>query len=195
MKRDIDLARQLLLNLESHGPECSANLLCPGTTLDADERVRYHLRLLVDAGLAQEIERGSGNACLRLTNSGHEFLELARHEGRWRDAKWVVQEQSAGSSLTVLRAVLTSWALQAANRRERIRRYRRVYRPHYYRPEPGYRVDSYRYEREPYYGEEELQRLRARPEYREGWEAESDGYAYEAEPEAPLGITLPVEPL
>src|SRR5262245_15160241 len=80
MKRDIDLARQLLLDIEGRGADCSVSVLRTDVNHDAEERVRYHLRLLVDAGLLKEIDRtASGVPCLRLTDAGHELIELARN--------------------------------------------------------------------------------------------------------------------
>jgi hypothetical protein len=201
MKRDVDLCRQLLLDIEGHGADCSLSALRSGLAQDAEERIRYHLRLLIDAGFVKEIDRTSaGVPCVRLTNSGQEFLELSRGDARWREAKWIVQEQTGGLSLTVVRALLTKWAVEGATRGERYRRARRHYRPYYVRTEPGYRVDSYRIERDVVSDdEEELRFWRQRPDYRERFEL-SDRYTdretyvpYEVDGyETPIGVTLPV---
>src|SRR5690554_106179 len=99
MKRDVDLIRQLLFDIERHGAECSFDTLRNGAAPEADERARYHLRLLIDAGLAKETERSAtGHPCVRLTNAGHEFLDICRDDANWREAKWIVQEQSGGIS-------------------------------------------------------------------------------------------------
>ena len=108
MKRDVDLIRQLMFELEHQGPECSFDDLRNGAHHDHEsvERTRYHLRLLIDAGLAKEFDRATaGQPCVRLTSAGHEFLDLCRGDERWRQAKWLVHEQTGGLSLTVLRAV------------------------------------------------------------------------------------------
>jgi hypothetical protein len=205
MKRDVDLIRQLLFDIERQGAECSLDALRNGAVQEIDERLRYHVRLLVDAGLAKEIDRTSaGQPCVRLTNAGHEFLDLCRDDARWREAKWIVQEQSGGCSLTVLRAVLTKWAVENISRTERRRRWRRAPRPYYdgvyYREEPvyqepayrqpGYRVESYRYEREPIFDDDPVRLVRPQPEYREV-PAPADRVA-ERFAEEPLGISLPV---
>ena len=134
--------------------------------------------------------------CVRLTNAGYEFLDLCRSGARWREAKWVVQEQTGGVSLSVLRAVLTKWAVEGIARSERHRRWRRSYRRHFYRGEPAYRVDSYRYEREPLVEEEPVDFVRPRPEYRERF---GTGRALGGRPpfegdlaEGSFGVTLPV---
>lgn len=181
MKRDLDLARQLLADIESHGPDCAVNTLRPGLAGEAEEQVRYHVRLLIDAGLAKETDRSAGGVpCVRLTNTGHEFLELANSEARWREAKWVVRERTGGLSLTVLKAVLTKWAAETATRG--YRPYRTAYRPTAYRPYPqnAYPQNAEpRYTERPYYEprsvrerdwlatEDEPRLVRPRPDYLE----------------------------
>jgi len=213
MKRDVDLIRQMLFDLERHGAESTLDMLRDGSTREIDERTRYHLRLCIDAGLAKEIDRtASGSPCVRLTNAGHEFIEICRGDDRWQAAKWVVHQQTGGLSLAVLRAVLTKWAVQGIARSERQRRWRRTYRPYYaeeFYPGDGaeyteparpgatpYRVDSYRY-REPYFEDESMRLVRPRRNYREPltpidqWEHEprhvDDTLADET-----LGVSLPI---
>jgi hypothetical protein len=196
MKRDVDLLRQLLLDIERQGTECSIDILRNGAPSDTDERTRYHVRLLVDAGLAKETDRtSSGIPCVRLTNAGYELLDLCRSGPRWREAKWVVQEHTGGLSLSILRAVLTKWAVEGIARSERHRRWRRNYQRHFYRGEPVYRVDSYRYEREPLLEEEPVELVRPRPEYRERFEPVErwdDSVPFDRNFEGPYGVTLPV---
>lgn len=150
MKRDLDLARQLLLDIENRGADCSVSVLRSGPEHDVEERIRYHLRLLIDAQLLKEIDRTSaGIPCVRLTHDGHELLELVRSETRWRDAKLACQERLGGLSLTVIRTILLRWALGAAGRVPRRRRIYatrgRRYEPEYYREQPVYRVEPYRH--------------------------------------------------
>ncbi len=123
MKRDLDLARQLLLDIENRGTDCSVSVLRSGSNHQSEEQVRYHLRLLIDAGLLKEIDRTSaGIPCVRLTHDGHELLELARSELRWRDAKHACQERVGGLSLTVIRGILLRWAVAATTRAPRYQR-------------------------------------------------------------------------
>jgi hypothetical protein len=206
MKRDVDYLRHLLFDIERHGADCSVDVLRNGSPADSDQRTQYHVRLLVDAGLVKEVDRTSaGIPCVRLTNAGHEFIELSRSDLRWREAKWFVQEQTGGLSIAVLRAVLTKWAVEAIMRTERVRRWRRAYRPYYYRDhyrgEPAYRVDSYRYEREPLMDEEWVRLARARATYRDRVEHGDDWPYGPYAPEGPLeesitedslGVSLPV---
>jgi hypothetical protein len=206
MKRDVDLIRQLLFDIEQHGCECTLESLRGSATHEGDERKRYHLRLCIDAGLAKEIDRSAtGSPCVRLTSAGHEFLDICRGGDRWQAAKAIVHQQTGGFSLTVLRAVLTKWAVQGIGRSERQRRLRRAYRPHfveevYAEPSLGdarYRVDSYRYEREPFLEEEPMRLVRPRRAYREPL-SPLDHLNQELDQsedllaDEPLGVSLPI---
>jgi hypothetical protein len=207
MKRDVDLIRQLLLDIERQGPECPPDVLRNGAAPEVEERIRHHVRLLVDAGLAKETNRTSaGQPCVRLTNAGHEFLDLCRDDDRWREAKWIVLEHTGGLSLSVLRAVLTKWAVEGISRSERRRRWRRAPRPYYDRVyyrgepiyrEPVYRVESYRYEREPMFDDEPVRIARPRRAYREPidpaerWDRDA-ARVEEALTDDALGVSLPV---
>jgi hypothetical protein len=112
MKRDLELARRLLAEIEARGTDCSVSVLRSGPEHDTEERVRYHLRLLIDAGLLKEVDRtSSGIPCIRLTNDGHELLELSRSETRWRDAIRLCQRRTGGTSLAAVRSILARWAV------------------------------------------------------------------------------------
>jgi hypothetical protein len=96
--------------------------------------------------------------------------------------------------------VLTKWAVEGISRNERYRRWRRVYRPPYYNGEPLYRVESYRYEREPMFDDEPDRFVRPRAVYRERAEPErwperwlDESYPCESDlAESSLGVSLPV---
>lgn len=146
MKRDLNLARQLLLDIEARGADCSVSVLRPGANHDHEEQIRYHLRLLIDANLLKEVDRTSaGIPCVRLTHEGHELLELARSENRWREAELVCQERIGGLSLTVIRGILLRWATQSVRGPVLRRHYtpRRLrYEPELY-VDPAYRIEPY----------------------------------------------------
>jgi hypothetical protein len=144
MKRDLDLARQLLLDVEARDADCSVSALrnpsgrtainghVPANghisdnhanSFDIDERIRYHLRLLIDGGFLKEVDRTtSGVPCVRLTYDGCELLELARTEALWREAKWLCQERTGGESLTVIRTFLLRLATGGRDLMPRVRR-------------------------------------------------------------------------
>ncbi len=192
MKRDVDLARQLLLDIEARGADCSVSVLRTTQDHDVEERIRYHLRLLVDAGYLKEIDRtSSGVPCLRLTDAAHELIELCRSEARWREAKWACQERTGGLALTVVRGILLEWALAPAPRFRR-----RRYRPAFdsllvdgpYAPRPTAELEPYAedWDAAP---EEDVRYVRVRPKYRNGWRpraAEFDGNREELGLEASL---------
>ncbi|MCO6046926.1 DUF2513 domain-containing protein [Aeoliella sp. ICT_H6.2] len=200
MKRDIDLCRQLLFDLEAHGTECAINVLRSGLANEADDRLRYHLRLLVDAGLVKDIERATnGSTCVRLTNAGIELLELCRSDARWRDAKTVVLERTGGLSLTVIRTVLTKWAVESATLGY-TRVPRRAYRPYYRRDEAMRRLNGNQYDRNIVEVEDDLRLVRTAPDYREraDWRErlyDTDYYYNGTETDAMepnVGVQLPI---
>ncbi len=220
MKRDLNLFRQLLFDIESQGPDCAPSVLRGG---EIDERVRYHIRLLIDGGYLCEVDRTlNGATCVRLTNTGHELIELAQDEVRWENAKAVAFEQTGGESLTVIKTILTKWAAEAAARtvyrdtHYNSLRYPTAYRPYYHRVEPRYRprVAESRYTAPRYYDTrvvrselprttaEDLRLIRTRPDYLErfDWRSRADRerygsslYAYETVTTDPYYVGPEVE--
>ncbi|WP_428304910.1 DUF2513 domain-containing protein [Lacipirellula sp.] len=177
MKRDLDLARQLLLEIENRGADCSVSVLRSGPNHEAEERIRYHLRLLIDAGLLKEVDRTAGGVpCVRLTDAGHETIELTRSESRWRDAKFACQERTGGLSLGVVRNILTHWSLEAPRYRTRRR---------YAVESPALVEGRYRGRRSPYRFEpfvenevnaildDDVRYVRVRPSHANGWRYEA----------------------
>ena len=94
MKRDVDLIRQIMFEIERGGAECSVNALRNGAGHEADERTRYHLRLRIDPGLAKEIDHTSAaTPCVRLTAPATSFSSCA--------AAMSVGERRSGSSTNI----------------------------------------------------------------------------------------------
>src|SRR5262245_40060328 len=98
MKRDLDLIRSMLLEIESRD-EVSMPIDDP---LD-DRRIAYHLLQMQEGGLITGIEatKVTGGELLvhvttqpRLTWAGHEFVDAARSETLWNEAK-----EKSGSAL------------------------------------------------------------------------------------------------
>lgn len=148
MKRDLDLARHLLLDIENRGTDCSVSVLRSGSNHQSEEQIRHHLRLLIDAGLLKEIDRTSaGIPCVRLTHDGHELLELARSDTRWREAKHACQERLGGLSLSVIQGILLRWAVADTARLPRYQRAPLARRPRYEtelpRERTAYRVEPF----------------------------------------------------
>lgn len=165
MRRDLDLARRLLQEIEAAGAQCPISALRADLGDTPDDRIRYHLRLLIDAQLIKELDRSvSGSPCVRMTNSGHELLDLSRGDGDWREACRCVEETTGGQSLTAVKAVLVKWAVEAATAYAGSvppRRRRPVYRVE----RPRRYLDSY-LDREPPVEEPRIDYIRPRGVYR-----------------------------
>lgn len=108
MKRDDDLAREILLEIEAHDDPLYVCALHSGS--DQAERIRYyHLRLLVDAGFLEE--SGKQGGVFRITNAGHDFLALTRQSEAWEATK-AGARMLGGASLQMLLRVAEGYALR-----------------------------------------------------------------------------------
>lgn len=110
MKRDMNLLRELLLKIEEKEPEeflTDAGLDLPGRPAAA---VQYHVGLLQDAGLIKTAGRADdmGRVVIeRLTAAGHDFLDAARDQGRWKKAL-AAAATAKGVTIEVMKQLLTS---------------------------------------------------------------------------------------
>lgn len=84
MKRDDDLVRKLLLDMEA-SPNPDFLFAVTISMSPEDRKTLYHLRLLVDAGFL--VESGRNGGVFRITNSGHDFLAAIRDEASWGKVK------------------------------------------------------------------------------------------------------------
>lgn len=112
MKRDMDLARKILLELEDKPFDLGwVELEIPNSS---DDVLSYHVMLLAQAGLleAQDVSNMTARNWKPkwLTWQGHEFLEAARDETRWNQAKALMKEKTGGAVFEVLRDTLISLA-------------------------------------------------------------------------------------
>ena len=86
MKRDMDLCRSILAKAEE-SEDMAVRLTqkddFPNYKID---KFSEHCRLLADAGLVEPNQSFGGVANIRLTWAGHEFVELSRNDGRWKQA-------------------------------------------------------------------------------------------------------------
>jgi DNA-binding transcriptional ArsR family regulator len=115
MKREMDLVRELLLAMEKEEPW---DLRIDGYS---EEQVYYHLYLMRQAGLidaAVIMDRSSIAEAvpIRMTWDGHEFLDNARSPDTWSKVRGVMKSLG-GFGFDVLRASLTSIAVEAAQKR------------------------------------------------------------------------------
>ena len=113
MKRDIDLVRAILLSIEN-GEDANGHgfiyLNIPGRS---QEEVSYHVGLLYEAGLVDAVNLSTLNSYewqpRKLTWRGHEFLDSARDENSWEQAKKELKK-IGNFSFEVLKSVLTALA-------------------------------------------------------------------------------------
>ena len=109
MKRDMDLIRAMLLEIETDPHGFAPKITIHGYT---QEQINYHATLLNEAGLIKAIDvttNGSQSPeaiVERLTWAGHEFLDVARENQIWNQAKDKINV-IGGASLQILIAVLT----------------------------------------------------------------------------------------
>ena len=100
MKRDIEYARGLLKQMEA----CpTPNWMRPATLgmSEEEQKERYHLQLLCDAGLV--LERNEG--VYRLTNGGHEFIDAISREDHWTEIKQRAAKAPIDAGLTILKTI------------------------------------------------------------------------------------------
>ncbi len=108
MKRDMDLIRKILLEIEAYPePNRWINLDIKGYS---PKQVSYHVKLLAEARLI-EAENVSSTTNFEwkpicLTWEGHEFLEASRDEGVWEKAKSLILKKGGTLSFEVLKQAL-----------------------------------------------------------------------------------------
>lgn len=109
MKRDLDLLRGLLLEIEK-GPEASSassgwdRFTESGYDLPT---IHYHVQLLNDAGLIVADELVPGQWWPeRMTWAGHEFLDAARDDELWREALARVEAGTGSAPFEVVHKLL-----------------------------------------------------------------------------------------
>ncbi|MBW4692462.1 MAG: DUF2513 domain-containing protein [Lyngbya sp. HA4199-MV5] len=129
MKRDWDLLRWIINQAESCGGGYpmvvtdGAQYSSQHYKLDIGERnfgeVCEHILLLGDAGLAEVRDLGrtydapSGVVIDRLTMAGHDFLDSARDENRWKKAMKTVNEKGGAVTIGVLIQILSALMKQS----------------------------------------------------------------------------------
>ena len=109
MKRDMDLIREILFGVEEL--PTSPNWRPLEIEGYPPEEISYHIKLLAQAGLieAQDMtSRGQGLDWRphSLTWDGHEFLNAARDDNRWKTAKEMVLDKSGCLVFAILQQAL-----------------------------------------------------------------------------------------
>jgi len=104
MKLDMELVRAVLLKVEEIPFDgASHDISVDGRSPD---EIAYHVMLLHEAGLIEAIDLGVCWKPVRLTFSGHEFLDAARNDSIWEKARTAVVESTGVLTIEGLRIAL-----------------------------------------------------------------------------------------
>jgi hypothetical protein len=116
MKRDMELFRKFLLEVETIPPDM-VNWV--GLTVEgySPDEVAYHARLAHDAGFieARFLPGTNDFTVRRLTYAGHEFLDAAREDTLWQKAKQTVLSNAGTLTVEALKTALAMLMQQAAH--------------------------------------------------------------------------------
>jgi hypothetical protein len=125
MKRDMDLVRQLLLDIEAAEEDAPSMADLIGSPLDeveidVREKYAYHLKMLVEqAGLVTGIDASSMSGGdwlnLQLTWQGHDFLANTKDSHVWKKTKAGI-EKIGGASWEIVVGVAKEYAKQEAGK-------------------------------------------------------------------------------
>ena len=105
MKRDMDLIRAILLEVEKSPSPRGCRIEIPGRTR---EELYYNAQLMQEAGLieAKFLRNSTEFHVLRLKYAGHEFLDAARSDTVWEKAKKMLLSATGTITLEGLKAAL-----------------------------------------------------------------------------------------
>ncbi len=105
MKRDMDLIREILLEVEKCPSLGGCRIEIPG---HSQEEGYYNAQLAQEAGLidARFVPGSTDFHVFRLTYAGHEFLEAARNDTLWTKAKETVIRNTGALTLEGLKTAL-----------------------------------------------------------------------------------------
>ncbi len=107
MKRNFDLMKAMLIHIEE---KTSLNnpILIDIEGFSKDE-INYNLQLLMDADYIDAQILGYGRVLpRRLTNSGHDFLDVARNDTVWNNTKTTIKEKGATVTLEIFKSLLSA---------------------------------------------------------------------------------------
>lgn len=85
MQRDDELIRKLMLEMEAAPEPIHDYTRLLDDPAEIDMRTYYHLRLLADAGLVEEMGRFGG--MFRMTNDGHDFVGYMKDDKLWNQMR------------------------------------------------------------------------------------------------------------
>lgn len=107
MKRDMDLIRTILLEVEKSSSLNGCRIEVPG---HSPEELYYNAQQARDAGLIEGrfLPNSTEFHVLRLTYEGHEFLDAARTDTLWSKAKETVTKSTGTLTLEGLKIALAA---------------------------------------------------------------------------------------
>ncbi|MEO0557065.1 MAG: DUF2513 domain-containing protein [Bacteroidota bacterium] len=115
MKRDMDLIRDLLLDLEAREEPRAISI--PKLEGYSPQQIAYHLGLLKQAGLIEAVairdRNGAGWLPESITWEGHEFLAAAKDEKHWGKAKRLVKDKGGALTFEALKTAMTEMTKRA----------------------------------------------------------------------------------
>lgn len=110
MKRDMDLIRKILFNVEEK--ETPSGWIKITTAEHSDEEVAYHIMILDQAGYIDAIDLTSDNGfdwqARNLTWRGHEFLDACRENGIWEKFKNFIGKNIKSVPFDIAKEILIS---------------------------------------------------------------------------------------
>ena len=117
MRRDIDLCRHILIEIESWDTtQIPKQIRLDGYSKD---QTGYHAWLLAEEGMVVGVDVTSLGDSVRqfaprsLTYRGHDFLELGRNETRWQKAKARVLKVGGPITSDIMMSLLRNLAARA----------------------------------------------------------------------------------
>jgi hypothetical protein len=127
MKRDWDLLRSILIDVESceealpvvftnkkYKATYGGNHYLREISDQEFNKVREHVLLLGDQNLAKIRDLDGGFVVDRLTMEGHDFLDASRDESRWKNAMKKIEEKGGGAvPIGILIQILSSLMKQS----------------------------------------------------------------------------------
>jgi hypothetical protein len=113
MKRDLKLVKHILLRVEAQD-HVESKFSIPGYD---DKTVSYHVAVMKEAGLLDAIVHKFMDGTvegipIRMTWQGHEWLDLARNNKTWKNAKKLVKEKTGSVSFEIMKVILIQMAKQ-----------------------------------------------------------------------------------
>lgn len=110
MKRDMDLIRRILLEIEAHeDPNRTQWVEIDGYTND---QIQYHLKILYEGGFIDALDASAGGGIeyqpRGLTWDGHEFLDTVRSDSVWNKTKALIGSQVSSVSMAIIQEAAKS---------------------------------------------------------------------------------------